>query len=159
MDIRIICVGKIKEKFIKQALAEYVKRLSRYAKVEIIEVNDEKAPETLSKAEEESVKRKEANKIFKHFRSDAFKIVLALEGQSLNSEEFASRINQLAISSHSRIDFVIGGSLGLHKDLIKQADLLLSFSSFTFPHQLMRLILLEQIYRAFRIIKGQPYHK
>jgi 23S rRNA (pseudouridine1915-N3)-methyltransferase len=159
MNIRIICVGKIKEKYFALGISEYLKRLSRYAKVEILEVEDEKAPETLSPAEEALVKEREGAKLGKYLRDGSAKIVLAIEGKSLTSEEFAEKISQFGLSGQSQIDFVIGGSLGLDPGIIKQADLLLSFSKFTFPHQLMRLILLEQIYRAFRIIKNQPYHK
>lgn len=159
MNIRIICVGKIKEKYFTQGILEYLKRLSRYAKVEIMEVGDEKAPENLSPAEEALVKKREADKLSKHFRENAVRIVLAIEGETQTSEKFADTIDQLGLSGQSQIDFVIGGSLGLDSSIIEQADLLLSFSAFTFPHQLMRLILLEQIYRAFRIIKNEPYHK
>ncbi len=159
MNIRIVCVGKIKEKYFTQGILEYLKRLSRYAKVEIMEVGNEKAPENLSPAEEALVKEREAAKLSKYFREGAVRIVLAIEGKSQTSEEFAETINGFGLSGRSQIDFVIGGSLGLDPSIIKQADLLLSFSAFTFPHQLMRLILLEQIYRAFRIIKNEPYHK
>lgn len=159
MNIRIICVGKIKEKYFIQGISEYLKRLTRYAKVEIIEVEDEKAPETLSPAEEVIIKEREAARLSKYLRDGAAKIVLAIEGQSFSSEELAKKISQFGISGQSQIDFVIGGSLGLDQSIVRQADLLLSFSKFTFPHQLMRLILVEQIYRAFRIIKGEPYHK
>jgi 23S rRNA (pseudouridine1915-N3)-methyltransferase len=159
MNIRIICVGKIKEKYFVQGISEYLKRLSRYAKVEIMEVEDEKAPESLSIAEEALVKEREGARLSKYFRDGSVKIVLAIEGKSLTSEEFAETISRYGLTGQSQIDFVIGGSLGLDPGIIKQADLLLSFSKFTFPHQLMRLILLEQIYRAFRIIKNEPYHK
>ena len=159
MNIRLICVGKLKEKYLVHGISEYLKRLSRYVKVEIIEVQDERAPESLSFAEEQMVLAKEASRLSKYLREGAVKIVLAIEGKSFTSEEFAEKLQQYGLSGHSQIDFVIGGSLGLDPAIIKQADLLLSFSKFTFPHQLMRLILLEQIYRAFRIIKGEPYHK
>ena len=152
-------MGKIKEKYFIQGISEYLKRLTRYAKVEIIEVEDEKAPETLSAAEETIIKEREASRLSKYLRDGAAKIVLAIEGQSFSSEELAKKISQFGISGQSQIDFVIGGSLGLDQSIIRQADLLLSFSKFTFPHQLMRLILVEQIYRTFRIIKGEPYHK
>jgi len=159
MNIRLICVGKIKEKYLTQGISEYKKRLSRYARVEIIEVQDEKAPESLSRAEEQMVLEREAGRIKKYFRDGAVKIVLAIEGRSFSSEEFAEVLQQYALSGKSQLDFIIGGSLGLDEEIEKQADLLLSFSRFTFPHQLMRLVLLEQIYRAFRIINGEPYHK
>lgn len=159
MNIRLICVGKIKEKYLMQGISEYAKRLSRYAKVEMIEVEDEKAPESLSPAQTQLVREKEGLRLGRHIRGDAVKIVLAIEGQSYSSEEFSNTLQQYGLSGKSRIDFIIGGSLGLDEDIIKHADLLLSFSQFTFPHQLMRLILLEQIYRAFKIAKGEPYHK
>ena len=159
MNIQILCVGKIKEDYFARGISEYLKRLSRYAKVEITEVEDERAPETLSAAEIAVVKEREGARLSKFLREDAVKIVLAIEGKSMPSEEFAEKINRYGLAGQSRIDFVIGGSLGLDPAVIKQADLLLSFSRFTFPHQMMRLILLEQIYRAFRILGGEPYHK
>lgn len=159
MNIRIICVGKIKEKYLVQGIDEYMKRLSRYAKVEFAEVEDERAPETLSPAEELMVKEKEAARISKSIRRGSFVIALAIEGQSFSSEAFARRLDALALTGQSQVDFIIGGSLGLDASILRQADLLLSFSSFTFPHQLMRLILVEQIYRAFKILKGETYHK
>ena len=159
MNIRLICVGKIKEKYLVQGISEYKKRLSRYAKLEIIEVQDEKAPESLSPAEEQAVLGREGERLTRHMRDSAVKIVLAIEGQPFSSEEFAEKLQRYALSGRSQLDFIIGGSLGLDQAIIKQADLLLSFSRFTFPHQLMRLILMEQIYRAFRIINGEPYHK
>ncbi|NLC43082.1 MAG: 23S rRNA (pseudouridine(1915)-N(3))-methyltransferase RlmH [Clostridiales bacterium] len=159
MNIRIICVGKIKEKYLVQGISEYSKRLSRYAKIQVIEVEDEKAPESLSPTEEQLIREKEGTRLKKHFRQDGVKIILAIDGKSLSSEEFSNQIQQYGVSGKSQFDFIIGGSLGLDENIIKEADLLLSFSKFTFPHQLMRLILLEQIYRAFRIAKGEPYHK
>ncbi|MGI6140456.1 MAG: 23S rRNA (pseudouridine(1915)-N(3))-methyltransferase RlmH [Caldicoprobacterales bacterium] len=159
MNIRLICVGKIKEKYLVQGISEYVKRLSRYARVEIIEVQDEKAPESLSPAEAQAVLQKEGSRLKRYTRDGAVKIVLAIEGRPFTSEEFAEKLKQYGLSGHSQVDFIIGGSLGLDQAIIRQAHLLLSFSRFTFPHQLMRLILLEQIYRAFRIINGEPYHK
>jgi 23S rRNA (pseudouridine1915-N3)-methyltransferase len=159
MNIRVICVGKIKEKYLVQGISEYAKRLSRYAKIQVIEVDDEKAPESLSPAEEQLVREKEGVRLKKHFRQDGVKIILAIDGKSFSSEEFSKQLQQYGVSGKSQLDFIIGGSLGLDDDIIRQADLLLSFSKFTFPHQLMRLILVEQIYRAFRIAKGEPYHK
>ncbi|HOB19288.1 MAG TPA: 23S rRNA (pseudouridine(1915)-N(3))-methyltransferase RlmH [Candidatus Atribacteria bacterium] len=159
MNIRLICVGKLKEKYLSQGISEYMKRLSRYAKAEIIEVEDEKAPESLSPADEAIVKEREAARIARHLREGSVKIILAIEGRSLASEEFAERLRQYGLAGKSQLDFVIGGSLGLDRSIADKADLLLSFSRFTFPHQLMRLILLEQIYRAFRIINNEPYHK
>ncbi len=159
MNIRIIGVGKVKEKYFSEGIREYLKRLSRYTRIEVVEVEDEKAPETLSIAEVSIVKEREAAKIQKHLRSGSYTVALAIEGQSFSSEAFAGKLQTLSVNGISQLDFIIGGSLGLDPALLKQADLLLSFSSFTFPHQLMRLILVEQIYRAFRIIKGEPYHK
>ena len=159
MRISIVCAGKIKEKYLVQGISEYKKRLSRYAKLEIIEVQDEKAPESLSPAEEQAVLGREGERLTRYMRDSAVKIVLAIEGQPFSSEEFAEKLQRYALSGRSQLDFIIGGSLGLDQAIIKQADLLLSFSRFTFPHQLMRLILMEQIYRAFRIINGEPYHK
>ncbi|MBS4201317.1 23S rRNA (pseudouridine(1915)-N(3))-methyltransferase RlmH [Bacillus sp. FJAT-49732] len=159
MNISIITVGKLKEKYLKQGIDEYLKRLSAYAKVEIIEVPDEKAPEVLSENEMLQVKAKEGDRIFSKIHPDAHVIALAIEGKMKTSEELAERIDNLATYGKSKIVFVIGGSLGLSEDVMKRADESLSFSKMTFPHQLMRLILVEQVYRAFRIIKGEPYHK
>ena len=159
MNMRIICVGKLKEKYLTQGISEYLKRLQRYARIEIIQVADEKAPETLSKAEEALVKEKEGSRISRYFRNGSVKIILAIEGRSFTSEEFSEKLKEYALNGYNQLDFVIGGSLGLDPAILRQGDLLLSFSSFTFPHQLMRLILLEQLYRAFRIAHGEPYHK
>ncbi|HZG59106.1 MAG TPA: 23S rRNA (pseudouridine(1915)-N(3))-methyltransferase RlmH [Anoxybacillus sp.] len=159
MNISIICVGKLKEKYLKQGIDEYVKRLSAYAKVEIIEVPDEKAPENLSDQEMEQVKQKEGERILAKISDDTYVIALAIEGKMKSSEELAESLDKLAIYGKSKIAFVIGGSLGLSKQVMQRADEALSFSKMTFPHQLMRLILLEQVYRAFRINRGEPYHK
>ncbi len=156
MNIRIIAVGKLKEKYLKQGIEEYAKRLSRYCKVEILELEDEKAPENLSLAEEALVKQKEGERIEKALRQGAFSIALAIDGERLTSEEFAKKLSDLALKGVSFIDFIIGGSLGLDQRILAKADMKLSFSTFTFPHQLCRLILLEQIYRAFRINRGEP---
>ncbi|AIF45004.1 23S rRNA (pseudouridine(1915)-N(3))-methyltransferase RlmH [Virgibacillus sp. SK37] len=159
MKITIVSVGKLKEKYLKQGIAEYMKRLSAYATVNIMEVPDEKAPENMSKAEEEEVKRKEGQRILSHLNQDTFVITLEIEGKMLTSEQLAAKLDELATYGKSKIAFVIGGSLGLSKEVTKRSDLALSFSKMTFPHQLMRMILLEQVYRAYRINKGQPYHK
>jgi 23S rRNA (pseudouridine1915-N3)-methyltransferase len=159
VNISIICVGKLKEKYLKQGIDEYVKRLSAYAKVEIIEVPDEKAPENLSDQEMEQVKQKEGERILAKISDDTYVIALAIEGKMKSSEELAESLDKLAIYGKSKIAFVIGGSLGLSKQVMQRADEALSFSKMTFPHQLMRLILLEQVYRAFRINRGEPYHK
>ncbi len=159
MRITIVCVGKLKEKYWKDAIAEYSKRLSRYHKLDIIELADEKTPETMSEAQEQEVKKKEGERILKSIKEDAFVVALAIEGKSLNSEQLADFMEKKAVSGVSHMVFVIGGSLGLSKDVIQRADDALSFSKMTFPHQMMRVILLEQIYRAERINRGEPYHK
>ena len=159
MKITVVCVGKLKEKFFADGVQEYKKRLGRYAKIEIAEVADEKAPENLSIAEEEQVKAKEGEKVLKKIPDDAFVVALCIDGKMLSSEELADFFEKKTVSGVSSIAFVIGGSLGLSKAVIDRADYKLSFSKMTFPHQLMRMILMEQVYRAFRIIKNEPYHK
>ncbi|SHJ14167.1 23S rRNA (pseudouridine(1915)-N(3))-methyltransferase RlmH [Lutispora thermophila] len=159
MNITIITVGKLKENYLKEAVSEYSKRLSKYCKLEIIEVPDEKAPETMSQAEEESVKQKEGQAILKHIKNDTYVVALAIDGKMLSSEGFSDFINDLGIRGKSNIAFIIGGSLGLSYEVLRRADYKLSFSPMTFPHQLMRVILLEQIYRGYRIMKGEPYHR
>ena len=159
MKITVVCVGKLKEKFFADGVEEYKKRLGRYAKIEIAEVADEKAPENLSIAEEEQVKAKEGEKILKKIPDDAFVVALCIDGKMLSSEELADFFEKKTVSGVSSIAFVIGGSLGLSKAVIDRADYKLSFSKMTFPHQLMRVVLLEQIYRGYRILNGEPYHK
>lgn len=159
MKITIICVGKIKEDFYKKAVSEYEKRLGRYCRLEIIEVQDEKTPDNASPAMEEQIKEKEAVRILKHIKEDAYVISLEIQGDKPDSVSFANQLNQLALQGKSHIQFVIGGSLGLHYSVSKAAHQAVSFSNMTFPHQLMRVILLEQIYRGYRIMKGEPYHK
>ncbi|WP_418750576.1 23S rRNA (pseudouridine(1915)-N(3))-methyltransferase RlmH [Frisingicoccus sp.] len=159
MKISIICVGKIKEKFYRMALDEYSKRLSRYCKLEILEVADEKTPDNASDHEVELIKDKEGERILKNIRRDAMVIALAIDGKMLSSEQLADKIRQLGVMGESHIQFIIGGSLGLSDRVLEAADMLLSFSKMTFPHQLMRVILLEQVYRSYRIIQGEPYHK
>lgn len=159
MKITILTVGKIKEKYLKDAVAEYTKRLSRYCRLEIIEVIDEKTPDNASAAVEEMIRQKEAERLMKYIRDDAFVITLEINGNILDSVSFAQKIEQLAINGKSHLIFVIGGSIGLGSEILKRSDFALSFSSMTFPHQLMRVILLEQIYRGYRIIEGAPYHK
>ncbi|MED3561149.1 23S rRNA (pseudouridine(1915)-N(3))-methyltransferase RlmH [Bacillus xiapuensis] len=159
MNISIVTVGKLKEKYLKQGIEEYLKRLSAYAKVEIIEVADEKAPEELSESEMLQVKQKEGERILAKISADAHVIALAINGKMQSSEELAETIDKLATYGKSKIAFVIGGSLGLSEEVIKRSNEQLSFSKMTFPHQLMRLILVEQIYRAYRINRGEPYHK
>lgn len=159
MNISIITVGKLKEKYLKQGIEEYTKRLSSYSKIEIIEVPDEKAPEVLSEAEMIQVKEKEGERILAKVSADAHVIALAIEGKQKSSEELAETLDKLATYGKSKVAFIIGGSLGLSSQVLKRADDKLSFSKMTFPHQLMRLILVEQVYRAFRINRGEPYHK
>ena len=159
MNITIISVGKLKEKYLKQGIDEYMKRLRTYANVKLIEVPDEKAPETLSDAEMETVKDKEGERILAKIPADTYVITLEIEGKQLSSEQLASQLDQLATHGKSKIVFVIGGSLGLVEAVMKRSDYALSFSKMTLPHQLMRLVLLEQVYRAFRINRNEPYHK
>lgn len=159
MKISILCVGKIKEKFFTAAVQEYTKRLSRYAKVEIVEVADEKTVEGASKKEEDRIRSIEGQRLLYRIPDGAYVIALAIEGESMSSVQLARRLESLTSSGESHIVFVIGGSLGLSPEVMGRSDMQLSFSKMTFPHQLMRVILLEQIYRSFRIIRGEPYHK
>lgn len=159
MNITIIAVGKLKEKYLKQGIQEYLKRLSTYAKVQIVEVADEKAPENMSDAEMEEVKKKEGERILANIKPDTYMITLEINGKMLSSEQLAAKMDELATYGKSKVAFVIGGSLGISEGVQKRSDLALSFSKMTFPHQVMRLILLEQVYRGFRINRGEPYHK
>jgi len=159
MKVSIICVGKLKEKYWTMAIDEYSKRLGKYIKLDIIELPDEKAPESMSPAQEEQVKIKEGERIIKAIKDDAYVITLEIEGKQLTSVELAQLIEERKNRGVSHIAFIIGGSLGLSDEVIKKADYHLSFSKMTFPHQLMRVVLLEQIYRAERINKNEPYHK
>ncbi len=159
MKITIVCVGKIKEKFYRDALAEYTKRLSRYCSLTITEVADEKTKEQASETECAIIKDREGERILKSIRDDGYVIALAIDGKNLDSVELSEKIDKLGLSGKSNVYFVIGGSLGLSDAVMKRADYKLSFSRMTFPHQLMRVILLEQIYRSYRIINHEPYHK
>ena len=159
MNITLITVGKIKEKYYRDAIAEYSKRLSRYCKLEIVETADEKTPDNASQLQSQQIKQKEAERILKYIREDAYCIALAIDGKKFNSEDFAAHIEKLGVAGKSSLVFVIGGSLGLHESVLQRADEKISFSDMTFPHQLMRVILLEQIYRSYRIMHGEPYHK
>ena len=159
MKITILAVGKVKESYFRDGIAEYLKRLSKYAKMEVVEVNDEKTPDNASEKEEVLIKQKEGERLLKSMKEDAYTIVLAIDGKKLDSVSLAEKIDQLGVSGVSHIQFVIGGSLGLADEVLRKADMKLSFSDMTFPHQLMRLILCEQIYRSYRIIHNQPYHK
>lgn len=159
MNIKIITVGKLKEKYLVQGINEYVKRLGAYGKMQLVEVPDEKAPENLSEAEMLQVKDKEGQRILAKIKDQEYVFALAIEGKNPSSEAFAKQIDQLGVQGKSQLVFVIGGSLGLSDEVIKRSNTQISFGKMTYPHQLMKLILVEQIYRAFRINKGEPYHK
>ncbi|MDE6253422.1 MAG: 23S rRNA (pseudouridine(1915)-N(3))-methyltransferase RlmH [Lachnospiraceae bacterium] len=159
MHISIICVGKIKEKYFTMAIDEYKKRLSKYCKLDIIEVPDEKTPDNASDNLEDLIKKKEGERILKYIKDDSYVITLEIKGQMLDSVELSKHLEKLGIEGKSNVVFVIGGSLGLHSFVSERSDYKLSFSKMTFPHQLMRVVLLEQIYRSYRIISGEPYHK
>lgn len=159
MNITIISVGKLKEKYLKLAIEEYSKRLQRYCKLDIIELNDEKTPDNASEKEEEQIKDKEGKAILKAIKDNSYVIALDLKGKMLSSEEFASFIQDSTVRGISSFTFVIGGSLGISREVLSRADYKLCFSKMTFPHQLFRVMLLEQIYRGYRIINGEPYHK
>lgn len=159
MNIKVVTVGKIKEKYINMGIDEFSKRLKVYCKLNIIEVQDEATPDKASEKEEDLIRKKEGEKIIGKIPKNSYIIALAIDGKQLASEGLAKKIDGLAIDGISDITFIIGGSLGLDDEVLKLADYKLSFSKMTFPHQLMRLILLEQVYRAFRIMKGEPYHK
>ncbi len=159
MKITVVAVGKIKERFFEDAVKEYEKRLGRYCKLEIIQVADERTPDGAGEALERQIKEKEGERILAHIRDGAYVIALAIEGKMLDSEELAQKLGQLGVGGVSQVVFVIGGSLGLSGAVLERADYRLSFSKMTFPHQMMRVILLEQVYRGFRILNHEPYHK
>ena len=159
MKITLITVGKIKEKYLKDAIAEYSKRLSKYCKLTVIEVADEKTPDQASEAVENSIRTKEGERILKHIKVDMYVITLEIGGKMLSSEELSAKLEELGLKGKSNVAFVIGGSIGLGEEVLARSDYALSFSKMTFPHQLMRVILLEQIYRSYRIIHREPYHK
>lgn len=159
MKITVITVGKIKEKYLKDAIAEYTKRLSKYCKLEIVEVADEKTPDNASEVVENAIRSKEAERILKYVKDEAYVITLEINGKQLTSEELADKVEKLGVQGTSHIIFIIGGSIGLGEEVLLKSNYALSFSKMTFPHQLMRVILLEQIYRSYRIISGEPYHK
>ncbi len=159
MKITIITVGKIKEKYLRDAIAEYSKRLNKYYKLDILEVADEKTPDHASAIVEEQIRNKEGERILKLLKDDAYVITLEIGGKMLDSVEFSQKLEQLGIQGKSHIIFVIGGSIGLGNEILKRSDFAISFSKMTFPHQLMRVILLEQIYRSYRIMNHEPYHK
>jgi len=159
MTITIITVGKLKEKYLKDAIDEYSKRLSRYCKLDIIEIPDEKTPDNASEKEEEAIKEKEGQAILNKIKDSMFVIAMDLGGKQLTSQEFSDYVHNLGVIGNSNIAFIIGGSLGISKTVLARANYKLCFSKMTFPHQLFRVMLLEQIYRGFRIMKGEPYHK
>lgn len=163
MKITVLCAGKIKEKYFSDGIAEYSKRLSRYCNLEIKQVQDEKTPDKASLAEEEQIKKLEGERMLAFLQkvkgSDSVVIALAILGKELDSVELSEKLSSFLLGGKSHIIFVIGGSLGLHEEVLAEADFKLSFSKLTFPHQLMRLVLLEQVYRAFKIREGEPYHK
>lgn len=159
MNITILCVGQIKEKYFRDAIAEYQKRLSRYCKLQMIEVADEKTKENASEAENDLIRKKEGERLLKHIKDSDYCITLEIDGRMLTSEGLSKEIDRLGLAGKTSLVFVIGGSIGLDTAVLKRSDYALSFSKMTFPHQLMRVILLEQIYRSYRIMRGEPYHK
>lgn len=159
MKITVLTVGKIKEKYFTMAIDEYAKRLGRYVKLDIVEVADEKTPDGASETEERLIREKEGERILKVLKEDSYVITLEIEGKMLDSVELSQKINQIGVSGKGHITFIIGGSLGLSDEVKSKADFKLSFSKMTFPHQLMRVVLLEQIYRSYRILGNEPYHK
>ncbi|MCD8915338.1 23S rRNA (pseudouridine(1915)-N(3))-methyltransferase RlmH [Staphylococcus sp. IVB6181] len=159
MKITILAVGKLKEKYWKQAIAEYQKRLGAYTKIEIVEVPDEKAPENMSDKEIEQVKQKEGQRLLAKIKPQSTVITLEIKGNMLTSEGLAKNIQQRMIQGQSDFTYIIGGSNGLHQDVLDRSNYALSFSKMTFPHQMMRVILLEQVYRSFKIMRGEAYHK
>lgn len=159
MNITVVSVGKIKEKYLVDGIAEYSKRLSKYCKLNLIEVPDEKAPENLSVQDELIVKKKEGERILSKIKENTYLIALAIDGEQLTSEKFSEKMDKLMVEGVSDITFVIGGSLGLSDEVMGRSDYKLSFSKMTFPHQLMKMVLLEQVYRGWRISRGEPYHK
>lgn len=159
MKISILCVGKIKESFYRDAISEYTKRMKRYAQLEIIEVPDLKIPDHASAAQEEQIREKEGAELEKHLEERAYKIALCIDGRKMDSIAFSGKLQDIFLDGRNQIQFLIGGSLGLSAGIVKKCDFKLSFSDFTFPHQLMRVILLEQVYRAFKIAANEPYHK
>lgn len=159
MNINIICIGKLKEKYWTDAIREYSKRIGRYGRISVIELKEERLPENASPADEENVKKAEGRNILKALAAGSYVIALDIQGKQLSSEELAKKLENLTVGGQSTVDLIIGGSLGLSREVLQRADFRLSFSAMTFPHQMMRVILLEQIYRSFKIIHNEPYHK
>lgn len=159
MNISVICVGKLKESYWTEAVAEYSKRLGRYCRLDVEELKEARLPDKASAADEAAVKQVEGRSILGRLKKGDYVIALEVSGKTLSSEALAEKLGALSMESHSRIVFVIGGSLGLSAEVRSRSDLQLSFSQMTFPHQMMRAILLEQIYRSFKILKKETYHK
>ena len=159
MKINVICIGRLKERYWQEAVAEYSKRLSKYCDLEITELKEARLPDKASEAQEAAVKEEEGRNILKHIKEGSYVITLEIKGRSLTSENLADRLESLQVEGKSHITLIIGGSLGLSEDVSRRADFKLSFSAMTFPHQMMRMVLLEQVYRGYRIMKGEPYHK
>ncbi|KKM11268.1 50S rRNA methyltransferase [Clostridiales bacterium PH28_bin88] len=159
MRIKLVAVGKIKERYLAAGVAEYLKRLQPFSRVEVVEVPDERLPGQPVPALEEAVKDKEGERLLAHVRDSSYTVALIPEGQMLSSEDLAALLDKLAVSGKSDLTFIIGGTLGLSQRVLQRADLLLSLSPMTFPHQMVRMILLEQLYRAFKISRGEPYHR
>lgn len=159
MKITILTVGKIKEKYLRDGIAEYAKRLGRYCKLEIIEVADEKTPDNASMAQDQQIKELEGKRLLRYIKDGDYVTALAINGKMLDSVELSRELDHLAVQGQSSLIYVIGGSLGLSEEVLSRADYKLSFSRMTFPHQLMQMILLEQIYRGYRIMNHEPYHK
>ncbi len=159
MHISLIAVGKLKEDYLERGISEYVKRLNGYGKISVIEVAEERAPDKMSPAIEKQIQRKEGERVLSQLQEGVYVIALAIHGQTLSSEQFARQLNELAVYGRSEVAFIIGGSIGLSDEVLQRADKQLSFGRMTYPHQLMRLVLIEQIYRAFKINRGETYHK
>ena len=158
LNINIVCIGKIKEKYLRDALDEYSKRLSRYCKLTFLELSDEKIPDKINANLANEIKSKECNNIINHLKKDSYLVALDLNGNEFTSEEFSKKIDNISMEN-SHLTFIIGGSLGITKELLDMCDLKICFSKMTFPHQLIRVFLLEQIFRAFKIQKGETYHR
>ena len=159
LHINIICVGKLKEKYLQDALSEYSKRLSKYSNLTIIELPDEKLPNNLNDSLINQIKQKESNNILSHIEKGSYVLALDLKGKQFSSEEFSKKITDISLNSFSSITFIIGGTLGLYENVLKNSNELICFSKMTFPHQLIRIFLLEQIFRAFKISNTETYHR
>lgn len=158
LNINIICIGKIKENYLKDAISEYSKRLSKFCNLNITELSDEKLPNKLNDSIINEIKNKECNKIIQAVKKDSYIICLDLKGKELSSEEFSAKLDNIALNFNSSITFVIGGTLGLNQEILSLANEKICFSKMTFPHQLIRVFLLEQLFRAFKISNNETYH-